>query len=144
MTKQTTLIWTDGACSGNPGKGGWGALIRHNNKDIELSGSEENTTNNRMEMMAVIKALENISNNYKVILYTDSKYVKDGITIWIFNWKKNNWKNSQKKDIKNKDLWLRLDILSQKFDIDWVWVKGHSDNIENNIADSLATSAINN
>ena len=144
MNKQTTLIWTDGACSGNPGKGGWGALIRHNNKDIELSGSEENTTNNRMEMMAVIKALEKISNNYKIILYTDSKYVKDGITIWILNWKKNNWKNSQKKDVKNKDLWLRLDILSQKFDIDWVWVKGHSDNIENNIADSLATSAINN
>jgi len=144
MTKQTTLIWTDGACSGNPGKGGWGALIRHNSKDIELSGSEKNTTNNRMEMMAVIKALEKISNNYKIILYTDSKYVKDGITIWILNWKKNNWKNSQKKDVKNKDLWLRLDILSQKFDIDWVWVKGHSDNIENNIADSLATSAINN
>ena len=144
MNEQITSIWTDGACSGNPGKGGWGVLIRHNNKDIKLSGNEDNTTNNRMEMMAVIKALENISNNYKVKLYTDSKYVKDGITIWILNWKKNNWKNSQKKDVKNKDLWLRLDMLSQKFNIDWVWVKGHSNNMENNIADSLATSAINN
>ena len=99
---------------------------------------------NQSVMIVKHKALEKISNNYKIILYTDSKYVKDGITIWILNWKKNNWKNSQKKDVKNKDLWLRLDILSQKFDIDWVWVKGHSDNIENNIADSLATSAINN
>ena len=91
------LIWTDGACSGNPGKGGWGVLIKNHNKTIKLSGSEDNTTNNRMEMMAVIKGLENIKENSDIIIYTDSKYVKDGITNWIFNWKKNNWKNSKKK-----------------------------------------------
>ena len=138
------LMWTDGACSGNPGKGGWGVLIKKYNKIIKLSGSENNTTNNRMEMIAVIKGLENIPENSNIVIYTDSKYVKEGITNWIFKWKNNNWKNSQKKDVKNKDLWLILDKITLKFNIKWEWVKGHSDNEENNIADYLATSAIKN
>ena len=135
-------IWTDGACSGNPGPGGWGALIKYNNSTKEISGSEKNTTNNRMEMMAVIKALKYIDTKSKINLYTDSKYVKEGITNWIIGWKKNNWKNSQKKDVKNKDLWIELDSLSLKHNINWNWVKGHSGNIENDIADKLATEAI--
>jgi len=135
-------IWTDGACSGNPGPGGWGALIKYNNATKEISGSEKNTTNNRMEMMAVIKALKYIDTKSQINLYTDSKYVKEGITNWIISWKKNNWKNSQKKDVKNKDLWVELDSLSLKHNINWNWVKGHSGNIENDIADKLATEAI--
>ena len=135
-------MWTDGACSGNPGNGGWGVLIKNNGKDIKLSGSEPNTTNNRMEMLAVIRGLEYIKENSSVVIYTDSKYVMDGITIWIHNWKNNDWKNSQKKDVKNKDLWIKLDQKSQYFNIEWKWVKGHSGNEENDIADSLATSAI--
>jgi ribonuclease HI len=136
-------IWTDGACSGNPGPGGWGVLIKNNNTIEELSGSEANTTNNRMEMIAVINALKSINSNKRIVIFTDSKYVKDGINSWINNWKINNWKNSQKKDVKNKDLWQELDILTKKYDIQWEWVKGHSGNIENDIADKLATSAIN-
>ena len=135
-------IWTDGACSGNPGPGGWGALIKYNNSTKEISGSEKNTTNNRMEMMAVIKALKYMDIKSNINLYTDSKYVKEGITNWIKGWKKNNWKNSKKNDVKNKDLWIELDILSQKHNISWSWVKGHSGNIENDIADKLATQAI--
>ena len=136
-------IWTDGACSGNPGPGGWGVLIKDNNTVEELSGSESITTNNRMEMIAVINALKSINSNKKIVIFTDSKYVKDGISSWINNWKINNWKNSQKKDVKNKDLWQELDILTKKYDVQWEWVKGHSGNIENDIADRLATSAIN-
>ena len=135
-------IWTDGACSGNPGPGGWGALIKYDNSTKEISGSEKNTTNNRMEMMAVIEALKYIDTESKINIYTDSKYVKEGITNWITGWKKNNWKNSKKSDVKNKDLWIELDILSQKNNISWNWVKGHSGNIENDIADKLATEAI--
>jgi ribonuclease HI len=135
-------IWTDGACSGNPGPGGWGALIKYPNVTQKLSGSEPYTTNNRMEILAVINALKSINLNLKITIYTDSKYVKDGITSWIHNWKINNWKNSQKKDVKNKDLWQELDGLTQKLDINWQWVKAHSGNIENDIADKLATSAI--
>ena len=135
-------IWTDGACSGNPGPGGWGALIKFNNSVKKISGSEKYTTNNRMEMMAVIKALKDVDAESKINLYTDSKYVKEGITSWIHGWKKNNWTNSNKKDVKNKDLWIELDILSQKHNITWNWVKGHSGNIENDIADKLATEAI--
>ena len=124
------------------GPGGWGALIKYNNSTKEISGSEKNTTNNRMEMMAVIEALKYIDTKSKINIYTDSKYVKEGITNWIIGWKKNNWKNSQKNDVKNKDLWIELDILSQKHNISWNWVKGHSGNIENDIADKLATEAI--
>ena len=140
--KDTISIWTDGACSGNPGPGGWGALIKFPNSTKKISGSVTDTTNNRMEMLAVIKSLEFINSNFKITIYTDSTYVKDGITSWIHNWKVNNWKNSQKKDVKNKDLWQKLDTLSQNLDINWQWVKGHSGNIENTIADELATSAI--
>jgi len=143
MNKDTIInIWTDGACSGNPGPGGWGALIKYNNSVKKISGSEKYTTNNRMEMMAVIKALKDVDAESKINLYTDSKYVKEGITSWIHGWKKNNWTNSNKKDVKNKDLWIELDILSQKHNITWNWVKGHSGNIENDIADKLATEAI--
>jgi ribonuclease HI len=143
MNKDTTInIWTDGACSGNPGPGGWGALIKYNNSVKKISGSEKYTTNNRMEMMAVIKALKDVDAGSKINLYTDSKYVKEGITSWIHGWKKNNWTNSNKKDVKNKDLWIELDILSQKYNITWNWVKGHSGNIENDVADKLATEAI--
>ena len=140
--EKSISIWTDGACSGNPGPGGWGALIKYPNLTKKLSGSEPHTTNNRMEILAVINALKSINLNLKITIYTDSKYVKDGITSWIHNWKINNWKNSQKKDVKNKDLWQELDGLTQKIDINWQWVKGHSGNIENDIADKLATSAI--
>ena len=140
--KITINIWTDGACSGNPGPGGWGALIKYDSSTKEISGSEKNTTNNRMEMMAVIEALKYIDTESKINIYTDSKYVKEGITNWITGWKKNNWKNSKKNDVKNKDLWVELDILSQKHNISWNWVKGHSGNIENDIADKLATEAI--
>ena len=136
-------IWTDGACSGNPGPGGWGVLIKDNNTVEELSGSEAITTNNRMEIIAVINALKSINSHKRIVIFTDSKYVKDGISLWINNWKINNWKNSQKKDVKNKDLWQQLDMLTKKYDIQWEWVKGHSGNIENDIADRLATSAIN-
>jgi len=143
MIESTTInIWTDGACSGNPGPGGWGVLIKYYNSEKKLSGSEKNTTNNRMEMLAVINALQFIDNKSSINLFTDSKYVKDGITKWIHGWKKNNWRNSQKKEVKNKDLWIELDTLSQKHRINWIWVKGHSGNVENDIADELATQAI--
>ena len=140
--EKSISIWTDGACSGNPGPGGWGAFIKYPDSTQKLSGAEALTTNNRMEILAVINALKSINLKLKITIYTDSKYVKDGITSWIHNWKINNWKNSQKKDVKNKDLWQELDGLTQKLDINWQWVKGHSGNIENDIADKLATSAI--
>ena len=143
MNETNTInIWTDGACSGNPGPGGWGVFIKCNNSEKKLSGSEKNTTNNRMEMVAVINALQFIEIQSSINLFTDSKYVKDGITKWIHGWKKNNWINSQKKEVKNKDLWIELDTLSQKHIINWIWVKGHSGNVENDIADELATQAI--
>ena len=137
------LVWTDGACSGNPGNGGWGVLIKYiDGKAIQLSGSEINTTNNRMEMLAVIEGLKYLKNYTNIIVHTDSKYVMDGITNWIHTWKTNNWKNSQKKDVKNKDLWQELDNISRNFKIKWKWVKGHSGIEENDIADLLATNAI--
>lgn len=135
-------IYTDGACSGNPGPGGWGVLIEIDNKNIELSGGDKDTTNNRMELMAAIKALEEIDKNYEITLYTDSNYVKDGITSWISNWKKNNWKTASKKDVKNKELWMRLDEAIKDKNISWVWVKGHAGNAGNEQADYLARSAL--
>lgn len=135
-------IYTDGACSGNPGPGGWGVLIEIDNKNIELSGGDKDTTNNRMELMAAIKALEEIDKNYEITLYTDSNYVKDGITSWISNWKKNNWKTASKKDVKNKELWVRLDEAIKDKNISWVWVKGHAGNAGNEQADYLARSAL--
>lgn len=135
-------IYTDGACSGNPGKGGWGALIQENDNEKKLSGSELNTTNNRMELTAVIRALEYYDEAKEIEVFTDSKYVMQGITEWIKNWKTNHWKTSQKKDVKNKDLWVLLDSVSAKHDIKWSWVKGHAGDYGNEIADKLATQAI--
>lgn len=135
-------IYTDGACSGNPGKGGWGALIQENDNEKKLSGSELNTTNNRMELTAVIKALEHYNEAKEIEIFTDSKYVMQGITEWIKNWKNNHWKTSQKKDVKNKDLWVLLDTVSAKHNIKWSWVKGHAGDYGNEIADKLATQAI--
>ena len=131
-------IYTDGACSGNPGPGGWGVLIEIDNENIELSGGDRETTNNRMELMAAIKALEEIDKDYEITLYTDSNYVKDGITSWISNWKKNNWKTASKKDVKNKELWMRLDEAIKDKNISWVWVIGHAGNAGNEQADYLA------
>tara|TARA_B110000037_G_scaffold143516_1_gene162314 strand:+ start:148 stop:573 length:426 start_codon:yes stop_codon:yes gene_type:complete len=136
-------IYTDGACSGNPGPGGWGAVILEEEKNQKnISGNEKDTTNNRMELMAPIMALKKISTNSKVVIYTDSKYVKNGITEWIKNWEKNGWKNANKKPVKNKDLWIKLDNLCKDNKIIWKWVKGHSSNKYNNLADELATKAI--
>tara|TARA_Y100001970_G_scaffold39046_1_gene48072 strand:- start:142 stop:576 length:435 start_codon:yes stop_codon:yes gene_type:complete len=135
-------IYTDGACSGNPGPGGWGVLIEIDNENIKLSGGDRETTNNRMELMAAIKALEEIDKDYEITLYTDSNYVKDGITSWISNWKKNNWKTTSKKDVKNKELWIRLDEAIKDKNISWVWVKGHAGNAGNEQADYLARSAL--
>ena len=141
--KEIIQMWTDGACSGNPGNGGWGVLIKLvDGNQIKLSGHEQYTTNNRMEMLAVIEGLKYLKNYSSIIIHTDSKYVLEGITNWITNWKQNNWKSSNKKDVKNKDLWIELDTLVNKFKIEWKWVKGHSGNIENDIADLLATTAI--
>ena len=137
-------IYTDGACSGNPGIGGWGAYLTYKDNVKELSGSAENTTNNRMELVAAIEGLKILKKSSKVNLYTDSVYLKDGITKWIFNWQKNNWKNANKKDVKNKDLWIQLLEVVNKHDINWIWVKGHEGNEGNEIADNLATSAIGN
>ena len=135
-------IYTDGACSGNPGKGGWGALIQEDDNEKKLSGSELNTTNNRMELTAVIRALEHYDEAKEIEVFTDSKYVMQGITEWIKNWKTNHWKTSQKKDVKNKDLWVLLDSVSAKHAIKWSWVKGHAGDYGNEIADKLATQAI--
>ena len=131
-------IYTDGSCIGNLGKGGWAAIIFKNNEKKILKGSKDLTTNNQMELTATIKALENISTKDKIQIYTDSKYVKQGITEWITKWKINGWKTSKKEEVKNKDLWLELDNLTSKNSIEWVWVKAHSDNDLNNEVDLLA------
>jgi len=136
-------IYTDGACSGNPGPGGWGAVILdQDDKQKNISGSEKNTTNNRMELLAAIMSLKKIKTNSEVVIFTDSTYVKNGITEWMKNWKKNGWKNSSKKPVKNKDLWEKLDKLCEANNVSWKWVKGHSTNEFNNLADELATEAI--
>ena len=136
-------IYTDGSCLGNPGFGGWAAIIFLNDKKIKIKGKKRNTTNNQMELMAPIKALKKIPVGEKVQIYTDSKYVKTGITEWIESWKKNNWKTSSKKKVKNKDLWKELDRLSEKYQIKWLWVKGHSGDIVNEEVDQLAKEAAN-
>ena len=136
-------IYTDGACTGNPGPGGWGAVIfDQDDKQRNISGSEKNTTNNRMELLAAIMSLKKIKTNSEVVIFTDSIYVKNGITEWMKNWKKNGWKNSNKKPVKNKDLWVKLDKLCEDNNVSWKWVKGHSTNEFNNLADELATKAI--
>ena len=131
-------IYTDGACSGNPGKGGWAAIILDDLNLSSISGSESNTTNNRMELMGPIMALKKIKKKSEITIFTDSKYVKDGITDWIKKWKQNNWKSSNKKPVKNKDLWVKLDNSCQKHKITWKWVKAHAGNKYNDLADKLA------
>jgi len=135
-------IFTDGACKGNPGPGGWGALLRYQGKEKTLFGGELDTTNNRMEMMAVIEALRSLKRPCDVILTTDSVYVKNGITSWISGWKKKGWKTAAKKPVKNVDLWKQLDEECAKHTIDWHWVKGHSGHRENEIADQLANQGV--
>ena len=137
-------IYTDGACTGNPGPGGWGAIIMGIEGKVEIHGGDRDTTNNRMEMTAVIEALKNINqqSDCHLTVFTDSTYVLKGMTEWIAGWKKNNWISSTKKPVKNKDLWLILDLLVSKYDIDWVWVKGHSGHPENERADSLANIGV--
>jgi len=136
-------IYTDGSCLGNPGFGGWAAIIFLNDKKIKIKGKKKKTTNNQMELMAPIKALKKIPVGEKVQIYTDSRYVKMGITEWIKTWKKNNWKTSSKKKVKNKDLWKELDHLSEKYQIKWLWIKGHSGDITNEEVDQLAREAAN-
>ena len=134
-------IYTDGSCLNNPGYGGWAAIINDNGKILKISGSEKNTTNNKMELMAPIYALKKINKNQKVEIYIDSKYVKLGITEWIHKWIKNNWKTSKKEDVKNKALWIELYELTQCCTIEWMWVKAHSGNVLNEEADLLAKKA---
>ena len=136
-------IYTDGSCIGNPGKGGWAAIILNEGKKTEIKGSEKDTTNNQMELLAPIKALKEIPKGSKVQIFTDSKYVKSRITEWIHNWKKNGWKTTNKKDVSNKELWTELDLLNSEFEISWNWVKAHSADKLNNEVDLLARNAAN-
>ncbi len=140
-------IYTDGACSGNPGPGGWGIVVLDGENVRTYSGGEMSTTNNRMELTAAIKAIEHVENDKAISLCTDSTYVMKGITEWIINWKKNNWLTSSKKPVLNKDLWLKLDKYNNEYNISWTWVRAHqtdnsNDSVYNNMADELATSAI--
>jgi len=139
---KTVDVFTDGACSGNPGPGGWGAILRYGAVEKELSGGEAATTNNRMELMAAIASLEALKNPVNVRIHTDSQYVKNGITGWIHGWKKNGWKTADKKPVKNVDLWQRLDAALKGHKIEWIWVKGHAGHDENERADALARGAI--
>jgi len=142
MNKSEVEIYTDGACSGNPGPGGWGALLRWNDHEKELSGAEQDTTNNRMELTAVIKAIESLKKPCTVNIYTDSKYVQQGVNEWLQGWKARGWKTASKKPVKNKDLWIELDELLNEHKISFHWVKGHDGHPENERADYLATQAI--
>jgi ribonuclease HI len=138
----TVTIYTDGACKGNPGPGGWGALLIFRDRERELFGGEPATTNNRMEMTAVIRALESLKRACDVDLYTDSQYVRNGIKSWIHGWKKNGWKTSDRKPVKNEDLWRELDVLAARHNIRWHWVKGHAENPGNLRADALANLGV--
>ncbi len=140
---QKIIIYTDGACSGNPGKGGWAAILIFEKKKKSINGGEQSTTNNRMELTAVIKSLESLSNKFEIEINTDSKYVKDGVENWRTKWKSNGWKTANKKDVKNQDLWKNLDNLINGKTIKWNWVKGHSSNKLNNEVDQLARDSIN-
>lgn len=142
MSKDRVQIYTDGACSGNPGPGGWANLMIYGEHEKELVGSEEHTTNNRMEMMAVIEALNALKRPMKVDLFTDSTYVKDGITKWLAGWKAKGWKTAAKKPVKNKDLWEALDQAVNRHQIEWHWVKGHAGHPENERVDFLATEQV--
>ena len=136
-------IYTDGSCLGNPGNGGWAAIIIKGGKKTQIKGNKKNTTNNQMELLAPIKALKKIPKGSKVQIFTDSKYVKSGITEWIHNWKKNGWKTANKQPVKNKELWTKLHLLTNEFEIDWNWVKAHSSNKLNNEVDLIAREAAN-
>ena len=136
-------IYTDGSCLGNPGNGGWAAIIIDDNKKIQIKGSKKNTTNNQMELLAPIKALKKIPKGSNIQIFTDSKYVKSGITEWIHNWKKNGWKTANKQPVKNKELWTELDLMTSEFEIKWSWVKGHSSDKLNNEVDLIARKAAN-
>jgi ribonuclease HI len=136
------FVFTDGACRGNPGPGGWGAILRYNAHEKELSGSERETTNNRMELMAAILSLESLKRPCDITLTTDSQYVRQGITEWIAKWKRNGWKTADRKPVKNQDLWVRLDEAARRHEIHWKWIKGHSGHPENERADRLANLAI--
>ena len=136
-------IYTDGACSGNPGAGGWGAILRYGKTEKELSGAEAETTNNRMELTAVIEALKALTRDCDIVIHTDSRYVMDGVQSWLPNWKKNNWRTSNKKSaVKNIDLWQQLDELLSRHKIRWIWIKGHNGHPENERVDKLARDAI--
>ena len=137
-----TIIYTDGACSGNPGPGGWGALLQFGEHERELKGGERNTTNNRMELTAAIAALETLKRTCKIHLHTDSTYLRDGMTSWIHNWKRNGWRTTAKKPVKNVDLWQRLDEAIQSHDIEWHWIKGHAGDPGNEAADALARQGL--
>ena len=143
MTISNTVeIFTDGACSGNPGPGGWGLVLRYNGTEKELSGGEVETTNNRMELMAAIEGLRALTRPMRIHIHTDSTYVKDGITKWIVNWKRNGWKTAAKKPVRNVDLWQALDDALVGHKVEWFWVKGHSGHVENERADALARAGI--
>ena len=139
---KAVYIYTDGACRGNPGPGGWGVVLRYGSNEKEMYGGEPETTNNRMELMAAIRGLETLTKPCRVVLTTDSRYVMDGITSWMANWKKRGWKTASKQPVKNVDLWQRLDAAAQPHTIDWQWVKGHSGHPENERADALANRGI--
>ena len=142
MANGRVTIHTDGACSGNPGPGGWGAVMRYGDAEKELSGGAPETTNNRMELMAAIRALEALTRPMAVDLYTDSTYVRGGITEWLANWKQRNWRTASKKPVKNVDLWQRLDIAASRHQVVWHWIKGHAGDPGNERADRLARAAV--
>jgi ribonuclease HI len=135
-------VWTDGACSGNPGPGGWGAILSYKGRERELSGGEAMTTNNRMELMGAISALETLTRPCTVALHTDSQYLRQGITSWIHGWKRNGWKTADKKPVKNEELWKRLDAALGRHKIEWKWVKGHAGDVMNERADELARAGM--
>jgi ribonuclease HI len=139
---QTVILYTDGACRGNPGPGGWGVLMQYKDHEKELCGGEAETTNNRMELMAAIQGLESLSRDCQVEIYTDSKYVMQGITEWIDNWKKKGWKTAARKPVKNVDLWQRLDQARNRHQVSWHWVRGHSGHNGNERADELANRGV--
>jgi ribonuclease HI len=142
MIEDVVDIFTDGACRGNPGPGGWGIVLRYKTREKELWGGEANTTNNRMELTAVIRALEALKRPSRVRLYTDSQYVQKGISEWIHSWKRKGWKTADKKDVKNVDLWRELEALAAQHEVEWLWVKGHAGHPENERADALANKGI--
>ncbi len=141
-TDNVVDIYTDGACSGNPGPGGWGVILRWRGTEKELAGGERETTNNRMELMAAIMGLESLNRSVKARVHTDSQYLRDGITQWITKWKRNGWKTAARKPVKNADLWQRLDAAAQAHEVEWHWVRGHAGHAENERADTLARNAI--